>query len=74
MMVCARCRAAEVEGVATLPVLMDCCAIQRELGVKRATAEAIMRQVCKVQVPEHRKVFVRREDILRLLDEWTIAA
>jgi hypothetical protein len=60
--------------VTELPKLLDCRGIQRELGVKRATAEAIMRQLSKVQVPGLRKTYVRREDVLRLLDEWTIAA
>ena len=57
-----------------LPSLLDCRGIQAETGVKRTTAEAIMRQLPKVCVPEHRKVFVRRADVLRLLDEWTKAA
>jgi len=57
-----------------LPTLIDCSGIMRELGVKRATAEAIMRRLPKVQVPGHRKVFVLRADLVRLLDEWTMAA
>jgi hypothetical protein len=57
-----------------LPTLIDCGGIVRELGVKRSTAEAIMRQLPKVQVPGHRKVFVVRADLRRLLEEWTIAA
>ena len=61
-------------GLTPLPKLVDCRGIEQELGVKRATAEAIMRQLPKVQVPGLRKTFVRREDVLRLLDEWTIAA
>jgi hypothetical protein len=60
--------------VKELPKLLDCRGIQRELGVKRATAEAVMRQLPKVQVPGLRKTYVRREDVLRLLDEWTAAA
>jgi hypothetical protein len=55
-----------------LPALLDCKALQAELGVKRATAEAIMRRLEPVIVPEHRKVFVRRDDVLRALDEWTL--
>ena len=35
-----------------LPQLLDCRGIQRELDVKRATAEAIMRQLPKVVVPD----------------------
>ncbi len=59
---------------APLPTLIDCSGIARELGVKRATAEAIMRQLPKVQVPDHRKVFVVRADLRRLIEEWTVAA
>ncbi|HET6683065.1 MAG TPA: hypothetical protein VFG75_05155 [Gaiella sp.] len=57
-----------------LPTLIDCGGIVRELGVKRATAEAIMRQLPKVQVPGHRKVFVVRADLARFIAQWTIAA
>jgi len=57
-----------------LPALIDCSGIIQELGVKRATAEAIMRQLPKVQVPGHRKVFVVRADLCRLIAEWTVAA
>ena len=57
-----------------LPRLVDCKGIQEELGVKRATAEAIMRALPKVTVADHRKVFVRREDVQRYLDERTEAA
>lgn len=57
-----------------LPKLLDCRGVQLELGVKRSTAEAIMRQLPKVQVPGLRKTFVRRADLLRLINEWTVAA
>ena len=57
-----------------LPRLIDCAGLQRELGVKRAAAEAIMRQLEKVQIPDVRKVYVRRADVERLLDENTRAA
>lgn len=57
-----------------LPQLLDCRGIQRELDVKRATAEAIMRQLPKVVVPGLRKTYVRREDVLRLVNEWTVPA
>jgi hypothetical protein len=40
-----------------------------ELNVRRSTAEAIMRRVPKVEIPGLRKVFVRREDVQRLIDE-----
>lgn len=52
-----------------LPELLDCAAIARELGVSRAAAEAIMRQLPKQTVPGLRKVFVRRADVRALLDQ-----
>ena len=57
-----------------LPQLLDCRGIKDELGVTRAAAEAIMRQLPKVVVPGLRKVYVRREDVLRLVDQSTVAA
>jgi hypothetical protein len=57
-----------------LPKLIDCAGLQRELGVKRATAEAIMRQLPKVQVPGVKKVYVRRRDVDELLEKNTVAA
>lgn len=56
-----------------LPALLDCKALQAELGVKRSTAEAIMRRLPLVTIPDHRKVFVRRDDVARFLDEHTKA-
>ena len=56
-----------------LPQLLDSAGIQRELGVTRAAAEAIMRQLPKVVVPGLRKVYVRRQDVLRLVDQSTVA-
>jgi hypothetical protein len=57
-----------------LPRLLDCKGIQVELDVKRAAAEAIMRQLPKVVVPGLRKTYVRRDDVLRLVDESTVSA
>lgn len=57
-----------------LPKLMDCAAIRRETGLSRAGAEAIMRQLPKVSVPGLRKVYCRRADVEKLLDESTRAA
>ena len=54
-----------------LPELLDCRALQTELGVKRATAEAVMRHLPIVQLPELRKTFVRRDDVAALLDRFT---
>lgn len=58
---------------AELPQLLDCRTLADELGVKRATALAIMRRLPKVTIEEHRKVFVRRDDVQRYLAERTAA-
>jgi hypothetical protein len=44
-----------------------------ELGIERATAEAIMRQLPKVTIAGHHKVFVRRSDVRRYIEERTAA-
>jgi hypothetical protein len=54
-----------------LPQLLDVKALRAELGVSRAAAEAIMRQLPTVQLPGLRKVYVRRPDVARLLEEST---
>lgn len=59
--------------MSALPKLLDCRGLMEELGVKRATAEAIMRALPKVTIDDHRKVFVRRADVQRYLDERTAA-
>jgi hypothetical protein len=56
-----------------LPQLLDVKALRAELGVSRAAAEAIMRQLPVVQVAGLRKVFVRRSDVARLLEESTFS-
>jgi hypothetical protein len=56
-----------------LPQLLDCNGLMKELGVKRATAEAIMRAVPTVTIEGHRKVFVRRPDVERYLKKRTAA-
>ena len=56
-----------------LPQLLDVKALRAELGVSRAAAEAIMRQLPTVQLPGLRKVYVRRSDVARLLDESTFS-
>jgi hypothetical protein len=53
--------------------LLDCKGIQRELGVNRSSAEAIMRKLPKVQIDGIKKVWVRRADLLALLEESTRA-
>lgn len=57
-----------------LPKLIDCKGIMDELGVKRSVAEAYMRKLDKVTVPDNRKIFVKRADLERLLAEHTVAA
>jgi len=55
-----------------LPRLLDCRGIRDELGVSRAAAEAIMRELPKVQFHGLRKTYVRKQDVLRLVDEGTV--
>ena len=54
-----------------LPELLDAKHLEAELGVTRAAAEAIMRQLPVVQFEGLRKVYVRRGDVRRLLEERT---
>jgi hypothetical protein len=54
-----------------LPQLLDVKALRAELGVNRAAAEAIMRQLPTVQLPGLRKTYCRRSDVARLLEERT---
>ena len=56
---------------APLPQLLDAKHLAAELGVTRAAAEAIMRQLPIVQVPDLRKVYVRRSDVAMLLERCT---
>jgi hypothetical protein len=56
-----------------LPELLDAKALQGELGVTRAAAEAVMRQLPVVQFYGLRKVYVRRADVARLIEERTFA-
>jgi hypothetical protein len=51
-----------------LPELLDAKALRDELGVTRAGAEAIMRQVPSVLIPGFRKSFCRRSDVAELLE------
>jgi hypothetical protein len=55
-----------------LPQLLDAKALQAELGITRAAAEAIMRQLPTVQFKDLRKVYVRREDVARLVEARTL--
>jgi hypothetical protein len=54
-----------------LPELLDAKALQAELGVTRAAAEAIMRRLPIVQIEELRKVYVRRSDVACYLERRT---
>jgi hypothetical protein len=56
-----------------LPELLDAKALQRELGVTRAAAEALMRKLPTVTIEGLRKVYVRRDDVARYLKQRTFA-
>ena len=54
-----------------LPELLDAKALQVELGITRAAAEAVMRRLPVVSIEGLRKTYVRREDVSRYLGERT---
>jgi hypothetical protein len=54
-----------------LPELLDAKGLQTELGVTRAAAEALMRKLPVVTIEGLRKVYVRRSDVARYLEEHT---
>jgi hypothetical protein len=54
-----------------LPELLDAKQLQAELGITRAAAEAIMRQLPIVQFEDLRKIYVRRVDVLELIEKRT---
>jgi hypothetical protein len=56
-----------------LPELLDCKALRLELGITRAAAEAIMRQIPIVQIGGLRKVYVRPDDVHCYLERRTFA-
>jgi hypothetical protein len=56
-----------------LPELLDAKALQADLGVTRAAAEAIMRQLPIVSIEGLRKTYVRREDVARYLEARTFS-
>ena len=56
-----------------LPELLDVKALRAELGVSRAAAEAIMRQLPVVEFEGLRKAYVRRSDVVALVEERTFA-
>lgn len=56
-----------------LPELLDVKALRAELGVTRAAAEAIMRQLPVVVFEGLRKTYVRRPDVERLIEARTFS-
>ena len=56
-----------------LPQLLDCRGLQTELGITRAAAEALMRCVPIVTIENLRKVYVKRDDAARYIEEQTFA-
>ena len=56
-----------------LPELLDAKKLQAELGVTRATAEAIMRRLPTVQPDCVRKVFVKRSDLAAYIESMTLS-
>ena len=54
-----------------LPELLDAKALQAELGVTRAVAEKVMRQLPIVTFPDVRKVYVRRDHLVAYLEART---
>jgi hypothetical protein len=54
-----------------LPALLDAKGLQQELGVTRAAAEAIIRQLEVIAIPGLRKTFVKRVDVEALLARST---
>jgi hypothetical protein len=53
----------------SLPRLLDCRHLREELGISRAAAEAIMRSLPVIEPPGLRKVYVRRSDVLRFIED-----
>ena len=56
-----------------LPELLDAKALQAELGVTRAAAEAIMRRLPVVQIEGLRKTYVKRSDVAAYVEARTFA-
>ena len=53
------------------PLLIDCKGIADEVGVKRATAERLMR-ACPRKVLISRRVFVYTEDVFRVVQQHEV--
>jgi hypothetical protein len=56
-----------------LPELLDCAKLMKELGIKRASAEKIMRRLPVVEFENLRRTYVKREDVAAYLDACTSA-
>lgn len=56
-----------------LPHLLDAKALRLELGITRAAAETIIRQLPVVQFAALRKTYVRRDDVEWLITERTFS-
>ena len=56
-----------------LPELLDARRLAAELGVTRAASEAVMRQLPVVHFEGLRKVYVRRQDVARLIEARAFA-
>jgi len=54
-----------------LPELLDAKKLQTELGITRAVAEKLMRRLPLVVFEDVRKVYVKREDVARLIESRT---
>jgi hypothetical protein len=54
-----------------IPELLDAKKLQAELGVTRAVAEKLMRRLPLVVFEDVRKVYVRRADVVRLVERRT---
>lgn len=58
--------------VEPLPELLDARHLAAELGVTRAAAEKMMRRLPLVEIPGLRKVYVKRADVVALLESSTV--
>ncbi len=56
-----------------LPELLDAKRLMAELGVTRAVAEKLMRQLPVISFPGIRKIYVRRSDVLALVESSTFS-
>ena len=56
---------------APLPLLLDRKGLQAETGLPRSGVDAIFESLPVVTLPNHRKVYVRREDVASLLATGT---